>query len=88
MRHEHLTAAYSNNPLATTSGDAHEWRVNRIVVALMIAGSLFLPACLIFREGGGEEFQQESGRTVYRSVDQTPPGESIGGRKKEKVPGE
>jgi hypothetical protein len=54
----------------------------------MIAGSFFLPACLIFREGGGEEFQQESGRTVYRSVDQPPPGESIGARKKEKVPGE
>jgi predicted metalloprotease len=87
MRHEHVTAVYSNHPLATTS-DAHDWRVNRVVVALMIAGSLFLPACLIFREGGGEEFQQESGRTVYRSVDQPPPGESIGGRKKEKVRGE
>jgi hypothetical protein len=55
---------------------------------LTIVVSLFLPACLIFREGGGEEFQQEAGRTVYRSVDQTPPGDSIGARKKEKVPGE
>jgi predicted metalloprotease len=78
----------SSHPLATTSRNTHDWRVNRIVVALTIAGSLFLPACLIFREGGGEEFQQESGRTVYRSVDQAPPGESIGARKKEKVPGE
>jgi hypothetical protein len=88
MRDEHLTGVNSNHPLATTSGDAHDWRVKRIVFALTIAGSLFLPACLIFREGGGEEFQQEAGRTVYRSVDQPPPGESIGGRKKEKVPGE
>jgi hypothetical protein len=74
--------------LATTSGDAHDWRVNRIAVALTIAGSLFLPGCLIFHEGGGEEFHQEAGRTVYRSVDQTPAGESVGTRQKEKVPGE
>jgi hypothetical protein len=62
--------------------------VNRILVTWTIAGSFFLQGCLIFSEGGGEELRQEPGKTVYRSTDQTAPGESSGPPKKEKVPGE
>ena len=80
--------ARSIHPLATISGHPHDQRVNRIVVALAIAGPLFLTACGFFGAGAGEEFRQEPGRTVYRSADGSPPDEAVVAGKKEKVPGE
>jgi hypothetical protein len=67
-------------------GDDHGWRVNRIVFALAIAGTLFLSACGFF--GSGEEVRQQPRRTVYRSAEEIPTDEPIIVPKKEKVPGE